>query len=192
MAVKDANGQPTHIGGVLDIHAHYLYDDDRPYHTALVMTDEGLKSVSASYGDTADADAVTIAHATVLQAALILEGLIDAAAREAQDVTKVGREVVFTRDYRRLPRNGGTVKAGTTGRVFWHGISHAAYSEWSRKWTTGVQLADGSKAWVSDTFALAVEHPEDYLPDYADMVEDAPRTAQRIAAGWQASRNGGK
>lgn len=171
-------------GWVLEIHSHYLYDDDRPFYTAMVYDadNDEIKSVSCEYSDRPDASAAVVAQAVKRHARVILEGLMGDAVREATDETRVGVEVVFIRTYK---RKGAPIAAGTIGRVTWHGVSHAAYSEWSKRYTSRILLADGSIAWLADGCgAVAVYQPEDYLPSLADMTEDAERTAERIGATW--------
>lgn len=102
-----------------------------------------------------------------------LDYLMGLVALDVVDM-KVGREVVFLRDYQGR-KIGRTVRAGEIGVVFWRGISHKAYSRWSEVWSTGVRLAaDGARLFVADSSdAITVNEPEDYLPGIEELRERA-------------------
>lgn len=80
----------------------------------------------------------------------------------------------------RKPSIGKTVKVikgrklaiGTTGRIFWAQEQRSQYGTWHYGWRYGIELVDGSRTFV-DGKNVEVDHPEDYLPDYAYILAQA-------------------
>ena len=129
------NNKTSHIGQVVELKSSNMYHDS--YYSAVVFDKETGKCESIEYGSTAfpdnnsakvDADAETMAA--------YKKHLQDAVDAKEAATLGVGKTIEVVR--------GRKVAKGTTGKVFWHGVTKFG-------WSVGFITDMGDKLFTAET-----------------------------------------